>query len=172
MHIDLRVQAFAAIAAVAVHHGAAVRTRTQPFRSRALSAEFTCLRADAQQVVAGRGTEFQRSLVATELPAPLVPPARGNGRGTVFEKPRSKLSAVHPGFRADSLLVVNFALPPAVSDDSTRARALYRALADRVARIPGVAAVTAQSTPPFTGGISSSPNEIEGHPLAPRQARR
>jgi predicted permease len=65
------------------------------------------------------------------------------------------------------LLVVSFALPPGVGSDSARTRELYRTVAERIAALPGVAAVTASSTAPFSGGSSSSPNEIEGRALGP-----
>lgn len=160
VHIDLRVLAFAT--AIAVTTG--VLFGLAPALSLSRLSAGSVLRADARQIVAGHG-RFQRSLVAIELALSFLLLVGA----ALFSKSLEKLSAVNPGFRADSLLVVNFALPAGVSGDSTRARALYLALAERVGKIPGVAGVTAQSVPPFSGGSSSSPNEIEGHPLEPGQ---
>jgi predicted permease len=85
----------------------------------------------------------------------------------LFSRSLERLTAVSPGFRADSLLAVSIGLPPNIANDSTRTREFFRTLTARVAAIPGVAAVTAGSTSPFMGGSSSSGNEIEGHPLPP-----
>ncbi|HEY2848308.1 MAG TPA: FtsX-like permease family protein, partial [Gemmatimonadaceae bacterium] len=85
----------------------------------------------------------------------------------LFSRSLDRLTAVNPGFRADSLLAVSIGLPPNIANDSTRTREFFRTLTARVAAIPGVAAVTAGSTSPFMGGSSSSGNEIEGHPLPP-----
>lgn len=160
VHIDLRVLAFAT--AIAVTTG--VLFGLAPALSLSRLSAAAVLRADARQIVAGRG-RFQRSLIALELALSFLLLVGA----ALFSRSLDKLAAVNPGFRPDSLLVVNFALPPDVAGDSTRARALYATLVDRVAKIPGVAAVTAQNIPPFSGGSSSSSNEIEGHPLAPGQ---
>jgi predicted permease len=158
VHVDVRVLAFAAAAAIVT--GALFGLAPALSLSRLSSA--AVLRADARQIVAGRGT-FQRSLIAIELALSFLLLI---GAG-LFSRSLERLSTVSPGFRADSMLVVSFALPPGVGRDSSRTRELYRTVAERIAAVPGVAAVTASSTAPFSGGSSSSPNEIEGRPLAP-----
>jgi predicted permease len=158
VRIDLRVLAFAAIAAVAT----GVLFGLAPALSLSRLSAGTVLRSDAKQIVAGRG-KFLRSLVAAELAFSFLLLVGA----ALFSRSLERLTAVSPGFRADSLLAVSIGLPPNIANDSTRTREFFRTLTARVAAIPGVAAVTAGSTSPFMGGSSSSGNEIEGHPLPP-----
>jgi putative ABC transport system permease protein len=158
VQIDLRVLSFTAIAAITT----GMLFGLAPALSLSRLSAGSVLRADARQIVAGRG-RFQRSLVAIELAFSFLLLVGA----ALFSRSLDKLTSVSPGFRTDSLLVVNIGLPAEITKDSTRVREIYRGLADRVAGIPGVAAVTMGNVTPFTGESSSSPNEIEGHPLPP-----
>ncbi|MFI5233527.1 MAG: ABC transporter permease [Gemmatimonadales bacterium] len=156
VHIDVRVLLFAAGAAVAT----GILFGLAPALSLSRLSAGTILRSDARQIVAGRGV-FQRSLVTVELAFSFLLLVGA----ALFSRSLDRLTAVNPGFRTDSLLAISLSLPPDIAHDSVRTREFYRTLLVRVAAMPGVAAVTAGSTTPFMGGSSSSPNEIEGHPL-------
>ena len=158
VHMDGRVLAFATIAAVAT----GVLFGLAPALSLSRLSAGTIIRSDARQIVAGRGA-FQRVLVAVELAFSFLLLVGA----ALFSRSLDRLTSVNAGFRPDSLLVVSLDLPPDIDRDTTRTREFFRTLAVRVAAIPRVAAVTEGSTSPFMGGSSSSPNEIEGHPLPP-----
>ena len=158
VRVDLRVLAFAAVAAVAT----GMLFGLAPALTLSRLSPGTVLRSDAKQVVAGRG-RFQRSLIALELAFSFLLLVGA----TLFSRSLEKLTSVSPGFRPDSLLYVSIGLPPTIAGDSVRVREFYVTLLERAAALPGVAGVTAAAMPPFSGGSSSSPNEIEGHPLAP-----
>jgi putative ABC transport system permease protein len=158
VRMDLRVLAFAASAAI----GTGVLFGLAPALTLSRLSPGSALRADARQIVAGRGA-FQRSLVAIELALSFLLLI---GAG-LFSRSLDRLAAVNPGFHPENLLAVSVGLPAAIGRDSVLTREVYRNIADRIAGVGGIAAVTASSSVPFMGGSSSSPNEIEGHPLAP-----
>ncbi|MFI5312354.1 MAG: ABC transporter permease, partial [Gemmatimonadales bacterium] len=158
VRVDLRVLAFAAMAAL----GTGLLFGLAPALALSRVPAGVLLRAGAGNIIAGRGG-FQRALVAVELTLSFLLLV---GAG-LFSRSLDKLSAVHPGFRAESLLVVNFGLPATMRRDTVRTRQVYHDVVERLSAVPGVVTVTASNTPPFAGGSSSSSNEIEGRPLAP-----
>jgi len=77
----------------------------------------------------------------------------------------ARINAVDLGFRRDQLIVVRLRLPEPQYADLTRLRAFYAELVTRVHAVPGVIDVAVTTTPPFSGGSSSSSFEVEGRPL-------
>jgi putative ABC transport system permease protein len=118
------------------------------------------------QTVRGRG-RLQRAMIATELAMSVVLLI---GAG-LFSRSLQKLSAVDPGFRADHLLAIrlSFANP---FRDTVQLRTFYDDAVARLAAVPRVAAVTAASNVPFTGGSSSSPVLLPGEGQAEFAARK
>jgi predicted permease len=113
------------------------------------------------------GGRLQRAMIATEL-ALCVVLLVGAG---LLSRSLQKLSTVDPGFRADHLLAVrlSFADP---WRDSARMRAFYDDAASRLSAVHGVAAASAASNLPFTGGSSSSPLLLPGEGQAEFAARK
>jgi putative ABC transport system permease protein len=72
------------------------------------------------------------------------------------------LSAVDLGFRQESALVFDLALPAAAYPDNAQTLAFYTALEERLRAIPGVVAAGASSAPPLSGFYSGGPMVIEG----------
>jgi predicted permease len=113
------------------------------------------------------GGRLQRAMIATELALSVVLLV---GAG-LLSRSLQKLSAVDPGFRAEHLLAVRLSLANS-SRDSLQLRAFYDAVLARLSATPGVAAVTAASNVPFTGGSSSSPLLLPGEGQAEIAARK
>lgn len=105
-------------------------------------------------------SRLQRALVALELALSMVLLV---GAGLLVRS-LDKITSVDPGFRTDHLLAVRISVPRTVARDSVRLASFYDALPSRVAAIPGVAAATLGSQPPFNGGSSSSTIQREGDP--------
>jgi predicted permease len=114
-------------------------------------------RATSGQSAAGRGA-LQRALVAAELALSVVLLVGAGLLARSFDK----LTAVDPGFRPAGLLVVQTALPEAVTHDSVAVHRIYANAVATLAALPGVTAASASSQPPFSGGASSSSYAIEG----------
>lgn len=103
------------------------------------------------------GGRLQRAMIATELALSVVLLV---GAG-LLSRSLQKLSAVDPGFHADHLLAIrlSFANP---WRDTVRLRAFQDGAIARLSAVPGIAAATAASNVPFTGGSSSSPMLLPG----------
>jgi predicted permease len=70
--------------------------------------------------------------------------------------------AVDPGFESDGLLAIDVTLPAEAYPTSESRSAFVRSVADRVAAVPGVTAVTGVSALPFSGRGGSSSFDIRG----------
>ncbi|MBO0724598.1 MAG: ABC transporter permease [Blastocatellia bacterium] len=77
-----------------------------------------------------------------------------------------KLLNVNPGYRAKNLLTAKISLPPRYRDDSQRSQ-FYERVLQRLAALPGVAAVGATSHLPLTNYNLSSTLRVEGRQPQP-----
>jgi predicted permease len=107
---------------------------------------------------AGGGARIRRVLVVAQLALSLLLlVGAGLFAGSLFN-----LRRVDPGFRADRLLT--FAIDPALNGyTKERGFALYHDLQERLARLPGVAAVGAASPGPLTHSNRGSNITVEGY---------
>jgi predicted permease len=163
VHADLVVLAFAlgvaaATAAVFGLAPALVMSRASPS---------DVLRSGAGSSRRGRGAA-QRALVAVELALSVVLLV---GAG-LLARSFARLTTVKPGFRADHLLVVRVAYPLALARDPVWVRELYREGIERLAALPGVAAVAAGTIAPFTQTASGTTIEVEGRGDEPGAPQR
>jgi predicted permease len=74
---------------------------------------------------------------------------------------------VNPGFEAGNLLVLDIALPSTRYAQAEQRANFYREALSRLSALPGVEAVGAVNTLPFSTSRLSRPFLIEGHPPAP-----
>ena len=162
VRMDVRVLCFALLAAVST----GVLFGLAPALTLASARPGLMLRAGTGQSARGRGS-LQRVLVAFELALSVVLLI---GAG-LLARSLDKVTAVDPGFRTDALLVVRPSYPRSLALDSVARRAFHIRLAERLAALPGVTAVTGSSNPPFAGGSSSTSIEVEGRPV-PAGAQR
>ena len=107
---------------------------------------------------AGSGARFRRILVVVQLALSLLLLV---GAG-LFARSLFNLLHVNPGFRTERLLT--FSIDPALNG-YTRERgfALYHDLQERLAALPGVSAVGAASSGPFTNSNRGSNVTVEGY---------
>jgi putative ABC transport system permease protein len=83
-----------------------------------------------------------------------------------------RLTSVDLGFRQDHLLEVTVRLPRQSYSERVKITSFYQQLAQHLAALPGVTAVSAASDPPLNGvGGSDSDFFIEGKPLPPSDKR-
>ncbi len=150
VHVDLRALAFAV--AVTAATGMAVGLAPALTLSRASSGSLVRGGPNAQ----GRG-RLQRVMIATELALSVVLLV---GAGLLV-RTLERITQVNPGFRTDHLLIVRASLPVVMVHDSVAIRTFYETAHARLAAVPGVAAVTEGSQPPFVGGPSRSPFNLE-----------
>ena len=115
------------------------------------------LRGGAGQSARGRGA-LQRTMIAAELALSVVLLI---GAG-LLARSFGEITRVDPGFRRDGLLLVSTSMPRAMSRDSLRARQVFEDAVARLRAMPGVVAATQGTTPPFSGGSSSSTMAVEG----------
>jgi len=83
-------------------------------------------------------------------------------------KSLNRLQAVDPGFNAQNLLTVRVSLLGKYDSDPKIIQFFQQAV-DQMKRIPGVEAVGAINTPPFTGLYSGTTVEVDGQKLPPDQ---
>jgi putative ABC transport system permease protein len=121
----------------------------------------------AGRTVAGRG-RLERTMVAVELALSVVLLV---GAGLLARSLRA-LSAVDPGFRVERVLTVGLTTAGRYWEDSVRLRAFYARLEPRLRAIPGVAAVSFTTAPPFSGRRGSSPYLLPGEGEAERASRK
>jgi putative ABC transport system permease protein len=117
---------------------------------------------------AGRGRLLlRRALVAVEISLALTLLA---GAG-LMGKSLARLLTEDPGFRADRLLTFRIALPWRTYDDP-KTIAFYRQTLERIAALPGVETVAANSNPPLSGKTEEHKWTVtlEGQSLAAQQA--
>ena len=163
VQVDVRVLAFAlaTAAAAGVVFGLApalVLSRTSPG---------AVLRSGAGSSSRRRGAT-QRALVVLEVALSVVLLV---GAG-LLSRSLAKLTAVNPGFRSEQLLVVRLAYPIDRARDPAWMRELYRGGIERLAAIPGVAAVAAGTVAPFSQTASGTTIEIEGRSDEPGAPQR
>lgn len=120
----------------------------------------------SSHTVRGHG-RLQGAMIATELALSVVLLVAAG----LLSRSLQKISAVDPGFRADHLLAVRISVANP-RQDTIRLRAFYADAMARLAATPGVAAATAASNVPFTGGSSSSPYLLVGESRAELRARK
>ncbi|MGE5645227.1 MAG: ABC transporter permease [Acidobacteriota bacterium] len=119
------------------------------------------LKDQATAVLSGTG-RFRRALVAGQAALALVLLA---GAG-LFVRSLQNLAATDPGFRPRNLLV--FAVMPELSGyDAARGALLERNLRERLARMPGVEAVSTAALGPFGNGRSGASIAVEGYQARP-----
>jgi putative ABC transport system permease protein len=155
VHVDTRVLA----AALAVSCATGLLFGIVPALLLSQSSANAGLRLDGQST-RGRGRS-QKILIACEVAVSMVLLVAAGLLVQSFEK----ISSVDLGFRAERLLVVQLRLPQPQYADSIRVRALCRDILSRVGALPGVASVAVTTTPPFSGGSSSSSFAVEGRPV-------
>jgi predicted permease len=155
VHVDTRVLAVA----LAVSFATGLVFGIVPAVLLSRSSEAAGLRLDGQSA-SGRGRS-QRILIACEVALSMVLLV---GAGLLVQS-FEKITSVDLGFRAERLLVVQLRLPQPQYADSVRVRALCRDLLARVGALPGVVSVAATTTPPFSGGSSTSSFAVEGRPV-------
>jgi putative ABC transport system permease protein len=155
---DLRVLAVAVAGAV----GTGVLFGVAPALSLARTSPASLLSAGSRSVSRRRGV-MQRTLIAAELALCLVLLV---GAALLAQSLRL-LAAVDPGFRAENLTVVKVSMPRSrYAQDSTRTRAFYMGVMERIAAVPGVERVSATSGAPFDLSTSSTSLEVEGRAAA------
>jgi predicted permease len=107
---------------------------------------------------AGGAARFRRALVVVQLALSLLLLV---GAG-LFARSLFNLLRVNPGFHSERLLT--FAIDPSLNGyTKERGFALFRDLQERIARMPGVAAVGAANPGPLTGDNRGSNVTVEGY---------
>jgi putative ABC transport system permease protein len=111
------------------------------------------------------GSHYARSLfVVTQVALALVLLV---GAGLMV-KSLNRLQAVDPGFNAQNLLAVRVSLLKKYDTDP-KAIGFFKQAIEQMKAIPGVEAVGAINTPPFTGLYSGTTVEVDGQKLPPAQ---
>ncbi|HXY31467.1 MAG TPA: ABC transporter permease [Gemmatimonadaceae bacterium] len=105
------------------------------------------------------GRTTRRALVVSEMALALMLLA---GAGLLIRS-LERLQKVDPGFEPHGLLTVQLTLPALRYASDTPQVAFYNRLLPDVSQIPGVRAVGATSTLPFSGGWSTGSFNIEGY---------
>jgi putative ABC transport system permease protein len=81
----------------------------------------------------------------------------------------NRLQSVDPGFNPGNLLTVRVSLPQGKYDTDLKRIDFFKQAIERMKVIPGVEAVGAINTPPFTGLYSGTTVEVDGLKLPPDQ---
>jgi putative ABC transport system permease protein len=111
------------------------------------------------------GSHYARNLfVVTQVALALVLLV---GAGLLV-KSLNRLQAVDPGFNAQNLLAVRVSLLKRYDTDP-KVIAFFKQAIEQMKAIPGVEAVGAINTPPFTGLYSGTTVEVDGQKLPPAQ---
>jgi len=143
----------ALLAGLAIGLAAALRaSRSDPARK---------VQGQAAATAARERLLLQRVLVAAQVALSLI---LLSGAGLLLRSFRAVLG-VEPGFRSEGLAIATVSLPGS-RYDSPAEIAWYSTVPDRLARIPGVTAASAVSSPPITGGDGKGDLTIEGRPFA------
>jgi putative ABC transport system permease protein len=155
--VNLRALGFATVCAVI----AGIAFGLAPALSIVRRSESALLRIGTGQS-ARQGRRIQQWLVATEIALSFVLLVGA----VLLSRSLSRLGDVDPGFAARNIVTVKVAEPSTFRRDDVRRLAYYEEGVRRLAALPGVEAVSAGVNPPFGGGSSSSPVEVEGHVYA------
>jgi predicted permease len=110
--------------------------------------------------VARGGERAQRTFIVCEVALSIVLLVAGGLLVHSF----SKLSSI--GFDPEGMFVANLRFPQPAYPDSDHVRSLIVQIEQRLASLPGIIAVGATTTPPFSSGSSSTSIEIEGRPAS------
>jgi len=122
------------------------------------------LKEGGKNVGGSTGSNRVRSLfVVTQVALALVLLV---GAGLLV-KSLKRLQAVDTGFNADNLLTVRVSLPMAKYDTDQKRIAFFKQASEQMKAIPGVEAVGAINTPPFTGLYSGTSVDVDGQQLPP-----
>jgi len=81
-----------------------------------------------------------------------------------------KLLAVDPGFRPESVLTMQVALPSSTYAKPEQQRAFFQELVGRVQHLPGVQAAGAISNLPLSGSGNSGTTTVDSHAVTPDKA--
>jgi predicted permease len=124
---------------------------------------YESLKEGGRAGTAGRARQRMRAgLVMGEVAIALVLLA---GAG-LFLRSLASLENVHPGFEPEGVITGSVALPSVRYSQDARQVAFYRAVLDRLAKIPGVTNVAAALPVPFSNDGGSASFQIEGRPTA------
>ncbi|MGH9970959.1 MAG: ABC transporter permease [Pyrinomonadaceae bacterium] len=110
-----------------------------------------------------RSHRFRNLFVVTQVALALVLLV---GAGLLM-KSLNRLQSVDPGFNPKSLLTMRVSLPMRKYDTESKRIDFFRRAVEQVRALPGVEAVGAINTLPFTGPHSGTGVEIEGQPKLP-----
>lgn len=113
---------------------------------------------DTRAAAPSGSAETQRGIVAIEVALSVVLLV---GAALLVES-FARINAVDVGFRREHLLALRLRLPRPQFDDSVAQRALYADLLTRIRALPDVDHAAATTSPPFSGGSSSSSYQVEG----------
>ncbi|HXR99235.1 MAG TPA: ABC transporter permease [Pyrinomonadaceae bacterium] len=124
------------------------------------------LKEGGKSVGGATGSNRVRSLfVVTQVALALVLLV---GAGLLV-KSLKRLQAVDTGFNANNLLTVRVSLPVGKYDTDQKRIAFFKQAREQMKAIPGVEAVGAINTPPFTGLYSGTTVDVDGQKLPPDQ---
>jgi predicted permease len=125
------------------------------------------LKDDSTRGSAGRTTGFTRSaLVVAETAFALMLLV---GAGLLI-KSFGRLTAVDPGFAAESVLTTQISLPAARYPDPAARRAFWGRLLEKARAFPGVASAGLTTQVPFNGSVSSGSYSIVGYTPGPSES--
>ncbi|HET6975484.1 MAG TPA: ABC transporter permease [Pyrinomonadaceae bacterium] len=120
------------------------------------------LKEGGKNVGGSSGSNRVRSLfVVTQVALALVLLV---GAGLLV-KSLKRLQAVDTGFNADNLLTVRVSLPMGKYDTEQKRIAFFKQASEQMKAIPGVEAVGAINTPPFTGLYAGTSVDVDGQKL-------
>src|ERR1700752_1036981 len=124
------------------------------------------LKEGGKNVGGSSGSNRVRSLfVVTQVALALVLLV---GAGLLVKSLR-RLQAVDAGFNANNLLTVRVSLPAGKYDTEPQRIAFFKQAREQMKAIPGVEAVSAINTPPFTGLYAGTKVDVDGQKLPPGQ---
>ena len=81
----------------------------------------------------------------------------------------NRLQSVDPGFNSNNVLTMRVSLPPRKYDTDPKVIAFFQQAIERMETIPGVEAVGAINTAPFTGLYAGTGVDVDGQKLPPDQ---
>jgi predicted permease len=113
---------------------------------------------------ASRGNQRLRAVLITAEVALAVVLLAGAG---LFVRSMIRLQDVSTGFQPRNVMTASLSLPAAQYAEPAKQIAFYRAVTERLANTPGVAAAAVGVPLPFSGNNGSASFDIEGRPVAP-----
>jgi putative ABC transport system permease protein len=116
------------------------------------------------RTASGRHEGLRSALVVSEIALALV---LTTGAGLML-KSFLRMSAVHPGFRAENVLTMTVDLPAAAYRSAADAQAFHRRALEKMADLPGVLAAGAVNWMPLGRGLIRGDFQLEGGRKLPR----